>query len=46
LVAESPDFRVLHVADLISRAMEDATDALALSAYRLRDHILGPVMTR
>ena len=46
LVAESPDFRVLHVADLVSRAMEDATDALALSAYRLRDHILGPVMTR
>ena len=46
LVSESPDFRSLHVADLISRAMEDATDALSLSAFLLRDHILGLVMAR
>jgi len=46
LVIECPDFRSLHVADLISCAMEDATDALARSALHLRDHILGRVMAR
>jgi len=40
LVSESPDFRSLHVADLISCAMENATDELSHSAYLLRDHIL------
>ena len=46
LVTESPDFRSLHVADLVTRAMEDATDALSRSAFLLRDHILGSLMTR
>jgi uncharacterized protein Yka (UPF0111/DUF47 family) len=46
LVGQCPDFRSLHVSDLISRAMEDATDALSLSALHLRDHILGKVMAR
>ena len=46
LVADAPDFRSLHVADLISCAMEDATDGLAHSAYLLRDHILGQVAAR
>jgi len=40
LVSGSPDFRSLHVADLISCAMENATDKLSHSAYLLRDHIL------
>ncbi len=40
LVSESPDFRSLHVTDLISCAMENATDELSHSVYLLRDHIL------
>lgn len=40
LVSQAPDFRSLHVADLISCAMENSTDELAHAAYLLRDHIL------
>ncbi len=40
LVSQAPDFRSLHVADLISCAMENSTDALSHAAYLLRDHIL------
>jgi len=46
LVEECPDFRSLHVADSVSRAIEDSTDALMRSALRLRDHLLGPVLAR
>lgn len=46
LVTATPDFRSLHVASLISGAMEDATDALASSAISLREHILGSAMPR
>jgi uncharacterized protein Yka (UPF0111/DUF47 family) len=46
LVTEAPDFRSLHVADQISSAIEDATDALLRSALQLRDHILGPMISR
>lgn len=46
LVTETPDFRSLHVADQISCAMEDATDALLRSALLLRDYILGPMISR
>ena len=41
LITEAPDFRSLHVADSVSRGIEDATDALMRSALGLRDHILG-----
>jgi uncharacterized protein Yka (UPF0111/DUF47 family) len=41
LTTEAPDFRTLHVADLVSHGIEDATDALTRSALGLRDHILG-----
>ena len=46
LVEGSPDFRSLHVADLVSCAMENATDGLSHSAFLLRDHILGQVAAR
>ncbi len=46
LVSGSPDFRSLHVADLISCAMENATDGLSHSAYLLRDHVLEQVAVR
>lgn len=41
LITQAPDFRSLHVADAVSRAIEDATDALMRSALGLRDQILG-----
>jgi len=41
LITDAPDFRSLHVADNVSRGIEDATDALMRSALGLRDHILG-----
>ncbi|TNC19381.1 hypothetical protein [Amycolatopsis alkalitolerans] len=46
LVTDAPEFRSLYVADGVSRAMEEATDALLRSALRLRDHILGLVASR
>ena len=46
LIRDAPDFRSLHVADAVSRGIEDATDALMRSAFRLRDHILGQVPAR
>ena len=41
LIAQSPDFRSLHIADSVSRGIEDATDSLMRSALGLRDHVLG-----
>lgn len=41
LITQAPDFRSLHVADTVSRGIENATDALMRSALGLRDHILG-----
>ncbi len=46
LVEKAPEFRSLHVADLISCAMEDATDALSHSAHLLRDHMLAQMEAR
>ena len=46
LIVEAPDFRTLQVANDISRAIEDATDALMRSALQLRDRILAEVITR
>jgi uncharacterized protein Yka (UPF0111/DUF47 family) len=46
MVAACPDFRSLHVAAMVTGAMEDATDALARSAYRLREHVLAAVTPR
>ncbi|MGO9029580.1 MAG: hypothetical protein ACLQOZ_13225 [Acidimicrobiales bacterium] len=46
LVEKAPEFRSLHVADLISCAMEDATDALSHSAHLLRDHMLAQMAAR
>ncbi len=46
LVSECPDFRSLHVADLISCAMESATDGLSHAAFVIRDHILGQIAAR
>jgi uncharacterized protein Yka (UPF0111/DUF47 family) len=46
LVSGCPDFRSLHVADLVSCAMESATDGLSHAAFLLRDHILGQVAAR
>ncbi len=46
LVSGCPDFRSLHVADLISCAMESATDGLSHAAFLLRDHILGQIAAR
>jgi uncharacterized protein Yka (UPF0111/DUF47 family) len=43
---EAPDFRTLQVANDVSRAVEDATDALMRSALQLRDHVLAEVITR
>ncbi len=45
LITQAPDFRSLHVADTVSRTIENATDALMRSALGLRDHILGQVAT-
>ena len=46
LVTQAPEFRSLHVADSVSRCVEDATDALLRSALGLRDHVLGLLSTR
>ncbi|WIY06666.1 hypothetical protein QRX60_23490 [Amycolatopsis mongoliensis] len=46
LVTDAPDFRSLYVADGVSRAVEDATDALLRSALGLGDHLLGLVASR
>ena len=46
LVVEAPEFRSLYVADGVSRATEDATDALSRSALGLRDHVLGLLAAR
>jgi hypothetical protein len=40
LIGEAPDFRSLYVVDSVSRAAEEATDALLRSALGLRDHVL------
>ncbi len=40
LITASPDFRILYVAETVSRNIEEATDALLRSALGLRDHIL------
>ena len=45
LITHAPDFRSLHVADTVSRNIENATDALMRSALGLRDHILGQAAT-
>jgi len=42
----APDFRSLQVANDVSRATEDATDALMRSALQLRDRVLAEVITR
>lgn len=46
LVISAPDFRSLHVADLVCRAMEDVTDALMRSALHLRAAVLDRVGAR
>jgi uncharacterized protein Yka (UPF0111/DUF47 family) len=46
LLVETPDFRSLHIADQISRGIEEATDALLRSAYLLRDQVLTPRNSR
>lgn len=46
LVEACRDFRSLYVAGTVNGAMEDATDALAGSAIRLREHILATVAPR
>ena len=46
ITVAAPDFRTLQVANDISRAVEDATDALMRSALQLRDRILAEVITR
>ena len=46
ITLEAPDFRTLQVANDISRAIEDATDALMRSALQLRDLVLAEVITR
>ena len=46
ITVAAPDFRTLQVANDISRAVEDATDALMRSALQLRDRVLAEVMTR
>jgi uncharacterized protein Yka (UPF0111/DUF47 family) len=46
LVVQAPDFRSLYVTDSVSRATEEATDALLRSTLGLRDRILASVTTR
>ncbi len=46
ITVAAPDFRTLQVVNDISRALEDATDALMRSALQLRDRILAEVITR
>ena len=46
IIVEAPDFRTMQVANDISRAIEDATDALMRSALQLRDRVLAEVITR
>jgi uncharacterized protein Yka (UPF0111/DUF47 family) len=44
LVLEAPDFRILHLLSNLAHGLEEAADALARSALRLRDHLLHDVM--
>ncbi len=46
ITVAAADFRMLHVANEVSRAIEDATDALMRSALQLRDQVLAEVITR
>ena len=46
ITVAAPDFRTLQVANDISRAVEDATDASMRSALQLRDRVLAEVITR
>lgn len=41
IITQAGDFHSLYAADCISRAIENATDALMRSSLRLRDYILG-----
>jgi uncharacterized protein Yka (UPF0111/DUF47 family) len=45
-LAWAPEFRSLHVADLLCSAVEDSTDALMRSALHLREIVLGRVGAR
>jgi uncharacterized protein Yka (UPF0111/DUF47 family) len=46
VTVSASDFRTLQVANDISRAVEDATDALMRSALQLRDRVVADVITR
>lgn len=46
LVVQAGDFRSLYVADRVSTATEEATDALLRAAIRLREHVLDQVGAR
>ncbi len=46
LVAQAGDFRSLYVADRVSTATEEATDALLRAAIRLREDVLDQVGAR
>ena len=46
MVATSPDFRSLYIADNLVRVAEAATDVLLRSALGLRDHVLSLLSAR
>jgi hypothetical protein len=46
MVATSPDFRSLYIADNLARAAEAATDAFLRAALGLRDHVLSSLSSR
>ena len=43
LLASAVDARTLFVVSRLGRALEQAADALARTAYKLRDHLLNEV---